>query len=169
MNTSNRASSRSFGAAIIFAAFFAGVLRTGTNLWHAILVLTRAPRAKPPRVRAGTLAAVAVTIAAIVASMFFLDAAASNWARHLPQWVTDPAEEITNFGLSGRFLYPLGFIVLILAALIGPWLPRMTQGVLDVANGTLRLSVYCNWAAEPVRHHCQASDRAGAPLRRPAR
>ena len=132
MNTSNRASSRSFGAAIIFAAFFAGVLRTGTNLWHAIFVLTRAPRAKPPRVRAGTLAAVAVTIAAIVASMFFLDAAASNWARHLPQWVTDPAEEITNFGLSGRFLYPLGFIVLILAALVGPWLPRMTQGVLDV-------------------------------------
>ncbi len=135
MSTSNRASSRSFGPAIIFAAFFAGVQRTGTNLWQAILVLGRAPRAKPPRVRAGALVAVAGTIAVIVASMFFLDAAASDWARHLPQWVVDPAEQITNFGLSGRFLYPLGFIVLFLAAVIGPWLPRMTRGVLATLVG----------------------------------
>jgi membrane-associated phospholipid phosphatase len=130
MSTSNSASSRGFGPAIIFAALFAGVLRIGTNLGRAILILGRAPRARPPRVPTGALAAAAVVVAAIVVSMFLLDAAASDWARHLPQWVTEPADEITNLGLSGRFLYPLGLIILILAALIGPWLPRMTQGLL---------------------------------------
>jgi undecaprenyl-diphosphatase len=130
MSTSNSASSRTFGPAVIFAALFAGVLRIGTNLGQAILVLGRAPRARLPHVPVGALVAMAVMAAAIVASMFLLDAAASDWARHLPQWVTDPADEITNFGLSSRFLYPLGFIILILAALIGPWLSPMTQGVL---------------------------------------
>ncbi len=130
MSTSSSTSSRTFGPAIIFAALFAGALRIGTNLGQAILVIGRAPRAKLPRVRVGALIAVAVIIAAIVASMFVLDAAASDWARHLPQCVIDAADEITNFGLSGRFLYPLGFMILILAALIGPWLTRMTQGVL---------------------------------------
>ncbi len=130
MSTSNSAPSRTFGPAIVFAAFLGGVLRIGANLWQAILVLGRAPRARLPRVPVGALLAVVVIVAAIVASMFLLDAAASDWARHLPQWVTEAADEITNFGLSGRFLYPLGFIILLLAALIGPWLPSTTQGVL---------------------------------------
>lgn len=101
-----------------------------SNLLRWTAVLGRPPRARPPRVHAGTLVAVAVTVAAIVASMFFLDAAASDWARHLPAWLTGPADEITNFGLSDRFLYPLGFILLILAAMMRPSLPTMTQGVL---------------------------------------
>jgi membrane-associated phospholipid phosphatase len=130
MSTSNSASSRTFGPMIVFAAFFAGALRIASNLGQAILVLGRAPRARLPRVPVGALVAVAIMVVVIVASMFFLDAAASDWARHLPQWVTDPADEITNFGLSGRFLYPLGFIILLLAALIGRWLPPLTQGVL---------------------------------------
>jgi membrane-associated phospholipid phosphatase len=102
------------------------------NLARWIVALGRAPRARArlPRIPAAAVFAVVVTIAAIVASMFFLDAAASDWARHLPQWITDPADEITNFGLSGRFLYPLGFLVLFLAACLSPFLPRMTQGVI---------------------------------------
>jgi membrane-associated phospholipid phosphatase len=130
MSTSNGTASRTFRPAIIFAALFAGLLRIGTNLGRAILVLFRAPRMRLPRVPVGALVAAAVIVAAIVASMFLLDAAASEWARHLPQWVTEAADEITNFGLSGRFLYPLGFIILLLAALTGPWLPPLTQGVL---------------------------------------
>ena len=41
-------------------------------------------------------------------------------------------EQITNFGLSGWFLFPFGFVLLCLAALTSPALPRMTQGVLAV-------------------------------------
>ena len=130
MSTRNRGAPQTLGPTVVFGALFAAVQRIATNLWQSILVLGRAPRAKLPAVRGGALVAVAVSIAAIIASMFLLDAAASDWARHLPLWVTEPADEITNFGLSGRFLYPLGFIILILSALIGPRLPSIAQGVL---------------------------------------
>jgi membrane-associated phospholipid phosphatase len=131
MSTSNNAAPRTSSPAIGVAAPVAVLKRTAINLWRSLLVLGRKPRARPPRVGAGVPLAVALTIAVIVASMFFVDARASDWARHLPHWLTDPADEITNFGLSGRFLYPLGFIVIILAALMAPSLPRMTQGVLE--------------------------------------
>ena len=104
--------------------------RTATNLLRWAAALRRPPRARPPRVHAGMWVAVALTLAAIAGSMFFVDAAASDWARHLPPWLTGPAGEITNFGLSSRFLYPLGFILLVLAAVMTPSLPLMTQGVL---------------------------------------
>ncbi len=130
MSTGNSAAPRTLGPTIVFGALFGGVQRMGINLWHSIVVLGRAPRAKLPRMRGGALVAITITVAAIVASMFLLEPAASDWARQLPTWVTEPADEITNFGLSGRFLYPLGFIILLLSALIGPWLPRSTQGVL---------------------------------------
>ncbi len=100
------------------------------NLARWIFVVCRAPRARPPRFRAGALAGLTLAIAVVVASMFLLDTAASDWALQLPKWVTGPADEITNFGLSGRFLYPLGVIILVLAALIGPWLPPLARGVL---------------------------------------
>jgi len=62
--------------------------------------------------------------------MFLLDVSASEWARHLPFWFTESFERITDFGLSGWFLYPLGFILLCLAAATSSALPRPTQGVL---------------------------------------
>jgi membrane-associated phospholipid phosphatase len=130
MSTSNSAAPHTFSPSIAVAALFAALQRLGTNLFRWTLVLARAPRAKPRRIRAGVLGAFVLTVAAVVASMFLLDAAASDWARQLPRWLIERADEITNFGLSSRFLYPLGFILLVLAALAGPSLPRMTQGVL---------------------------------------
>jgi len=100
------------------------------NLGRWSRALARAPQAQPPRPGASAIAATALTVAAIVASMFFLDVSASNWARHLPPPVTAAFEQITDFGLSGWFLYPLGFILLVLAALATPELPRRAQGVL---------------------------------------
>jgi membrane-associated phospholipid phosphatase len=87
-------------------------------------------RAKTPPVRAGAVAAIAVALIASVVSMFFLDTAASDWARHLPRWFVDVFEEITDFGHGSWTLVPLGFIVLCLAAVKSPNLPRMTQGVI---------------------------------------
>jgi undecaprenyl-diphosphatase len=104
--------------------------RIATNLLRWVLVLGRAPRARPPRWSAGANVAIAVTIAAIVASMFFVDTAATEWGRHLPHWLTEAADRITNFGLSGWFLYPLGFILLMLAAVMALSLPQITQGVI---------------------------------------
>jgi membrane-associated phospholipid phosphatase len=130
MSTSNNTALRTFRPAIGLAALVAVAQRIAANLARWSVVLARPPRAQPPRWRPGALVAIALTVAAIVASMFLLDAAASDWARHLPAWLTGSADEITNFGLSGRFLYPLGGILLILAAVMRPSLPFAAQGVL---------------------------------------
>jgi membrane-associated phospholipid phosphatase len=87
----------------------------------------------PANILRPTLQAVAigvVTVFLIVISMFVVDAPGTDWARHLPQGVRDFFERITNFGLSGWFLIPFGFILLCLAAVISPALSRMSQGVL---------------------------------------
>ena len=104
--------------------------RIAINLMRWCRVLVRAPRAKPPPPHAGAIAAVALALAATIASMFLVDVRASEWARHLPLWFTEIFDQITVFGLSGWFLYPLGFILLCLAAIMSAALPRKTQGVL---------------------------------------
>jgi membrane-associated phospholipid phosphatase len=129
MSTSNGTAPRTFSPGIAVTVFFAVLQRAGINLARSIAVLARAPRAKTPRFRVASVFVFILTIAAIVASMFFLDARASDWARHLPAWLTDLTDQITNFGLSSRFLYPIGFILLVLAAVTAPSLPRMTRGV----------------------------------------
>jgi membrane-associated phospholipid phosphatase len=75
-------------------------------------------------------AAIAVALVAIIAAMFVLDAAASHWARGLPRWFVDLFEQITDFGLSGWFLFPFGFVLLFLAAVTSPTLSRRTRAVL---------------------------------------
>lgn len=104
--------------------------RIATNLLRWSRALVRAPRAKPPPPRAGAFAGIAIALVASIASMFLLDATASEWALHLPSSVIAIFDQITDFGLSGWLLYPLGFIILSLAAVSSPALPRMTQGVL---------------------------------------
>ena len=104
--------------------------RIAINLLRGSRALTRAPRANPPRPRATTIAVIALTLVASVVSMFLVDATASEWAQHLPLWFTETFEQITDFGLSGWFLYPLGFIIVSLAVIGARALPRMTQGVL---------------------------------------
>jgi undecaprenyl-diphosphatase len=76
------------------------------------------------------IAILGVTLYVIVASMFLFDAEASDWARTLPRWFVDVFEQITDFGLSGWFIVPSGFVAVCLAALTSAALPRVTQGVL---------------------------------------
>jgi membrane-associated phospholipid phosphatase len=123
------AAARGF-ASIGWAGPFILVQRAAINLARWLAALGRPSRVRPPRPGAGALAAVAATVAAIVVSMFFLDTAASTWALGLPRWLIDGADQVTNFGLSGWFLYPLGAILLVLALARRPSLPAMTQGVL---------------------------------------
>ena len=92
--------------------------------------LAHPPRASCARPSAFARAAILATLVVIVASMFLIDATASEWARHEPNWFRGIFERITDFGLSGWFLFPLGFFLLVLAALISPQSTRLTQGVL---------------------------------------
>jgi undecaprenyl-diphosphatase len=63
--------------------------------------------------------------------MFVIDRRASDWAHALPPWFTDTFEEITNFGRGDWLLVPTGCVVLFLAMVTSPALPRLTQGVLS--------------------------------------
>jgi membrane-associated phospholipid phosphatase len=99
------------------------------NFALGVVALARPPRAKLPAPPGRAVAAVLLTCAAIIASMFLLDRTASDWARHLPGWFIEAFEQITDFGLSGWFLYPLGVILLGLAAVASPASPRLAQGV----------------------------------------
>jgi membrane-associated phospholipid phosphatase len=130
MSTGNNAAPRILTPGIVFAAAASAVQRVPTNLVRWILVLMRPPRRRPPHWPAGFWLATALTIAAIIASMFFLDTTASDWARHLPPQLIEAADQASNFGLSGWFLYPLGVVLLGLAAVMTPSLPRSAQGVL---------------------------------------
>lgn len=127
MSTDSSANPANGRSAIGLSWPFALLQRTGANLARWILALGRPPQARPPRWPVVGTVAIVLTVAVIVASMFFLDAAASTWARGLPQWLTGPADEITNFGQSGWFLYPLGFIFLLLAVIASPKLPSFAQ------------------------------------------
>ena len=72
--------------------------------------------------------AAGVAVAIFLAVMFLFDAAAINGVGHLPRWIVWSFDQITDFGKSGWFLWPLGILFLGLAAL--PSLPRMPQLVL---------------------------------------
>jgi membrane-associated phospholipid phosphatase len=130
MTTSNSAAPRSAWPGLSPAALLALLQRILTNLLHWILVLGRPPRARPPRWSIGGVVAALGIVVVVVTSMFFIDTAAIDWGRHLPRWVNQAADEITNFGRAGVFLYPLGFVLLVLAAIIPPTRSRMAQGVL---------------------------------------
>jgi membrane-associated phospholipid phosphatase len=100
------------------------------NLERWSRILAPPPRLSLFRPHLPAIAASVATLIAVLISMFLLDTAASDWARHEPSWFRAAFEQITNFGLGGWFLFPFGFVLLCLAALISPALPRLTQGVL---------------------------------------
>src|SRR5262249_55662843 len=106
------------------------IQNTLKNFERWIAVLAPAPRAKFLRPTLPGIAGAAATIYVVIGLMFAVDAAATDWAQHLPQSVRDAFERITDFGLSGWFLFPFGFAIVALAVLITPRLSRMSHAVL---------------------------------------
>jgi membrane-associated phospholipid phosphatase len=106
--------------------------RCGAKIVAAIGMLARPARIqvrKPWPLAPQQLAiAAALSVAIFLLVMFVADAAAINAVDHLPDWLKWFFDEITDFGKSGWFLWPLGIIFLALAAL--PNLPRVPQLVL---------------------------------------
>jgi undecaprenyl-diphosphatase len=93
-------------------------------------VLFCAPQVSVVRWSAGVYGAIGLTLIVVVAMMFLLDAAASAWARGLPPLFVALFERITDFGLSGWFLFPFGFVLLCLAAVTSPVWSLRTQAML---------------------------------------
>lgn len=107
--------------------------RCTANVAAAITVLLRPARVQGRAAwpfsgqQIGIAAGVALVI--FLAVMFLLDAAIVNAVGRLPSWIAWSFDQITDFGKSGWFLWPLGVLFLGLAAL--PSLPRLPQLVLD--------------------------------------
>ena len=106
----------------------------GMNLVALFTTLFRRPRpaavrpAWPPfrRLALGT----AVGLMVVAAAMIFLDGRLIGEAQRLPPWVIRTSNEITDFGKSGWFLFPIGFMLIGIAALATSELPRLTRLVL---------------------------------------
>jgi len=64
--------------------------------------------------------AAGIGVAVLLILMVTVDAAAIRGVGHLPRWIVSAFDDITDFGKSGWFLWPLGLMFLALAAL-----PRM--------------------------------------------
>jgi len=73
--------------------------------------------------------AAGVGIAALLFLMVTIDAAAIRGVGHLPRWIVSAFDDITDYGKSGWFLWPLGLIFLALAA-VPPMLTAFSQRVL---------------------------------------
>jgi undecaprenyl-diphosphatase len=106
----------------------------GANLAALFTTLLRRPSPethRPVWPPFGRLALSAVcAVALIAAAMMFLDGRLIEEVRRLPQWLVRMFDVITDFGKSGWFLYPLGFMLIGIAALGTAELPRFTRLVL---------------------------------------
>jgi undecaprenyl-diphosphatase len=106
--------------------------RCAAHVAAGFAMLTRRPRmhGRNPWPLAPQQLAIAAGLAVVIflLVMFLIDAAAINGVGHLPRWIVWFFDQITDFGKSGWFLWPLGILFLGLAAL--PRLPRLPQLVL---------------------------------------
>jgi membrane-associated phospholipid phosphatase len=107
--------------------------RCAANVMKAIALLTRPARAGVSRLwpwasRDMAIAA-GVGVAVILLLMVTIDAAAIRGVGHLPRWVVSAFDDITDYGKSGWFLWPLGLLFLALSAL-PPVLTGLSQRVL---------------------------------------
>ena len=107
--------------------------RLAAHISTSIEVLLRPPRALP-RVSAYSprqwLIGGAVCIAIFLVLLVFIDAASVRSVQRLPHWITWSFDQITDYGKSGWFLWPLGLLFLALAALDQSRLTRVSQAVL---------------------------------------
>lgn len=104
-----------------------------TNVRTALSMLTRPARLRAAWPWISTPRQIAITAGIGIAVLLFLmvtiDAAAIRGVGHLPRWIISAFDDITDFGKSGWFLWPLGLLFLALAAL-PPMLTLVSQRVL---------------------------------------
>lgn len=107
--------------------------RCAANVMTALNLLARPPRVRTPSSAAFSPRALAlgigIAILVFLLLAWTLDAAASRGAGNLPRWIISAFDDITDFGKSGWFLWPLGLLFLALAAL-PPVLAPFSQRVL---------------------------------------
>lgn len=117
------------------------------NAATALAGLMRPPRAAATpvwRAYARLAVGAAAAIAALILIMVFVDVPAIRAARQSPPWLVSTFQVVTEFGLSGWFLFPLGGALIVMALVNAPSLTRTSQLVLaslSVRLGFLFLAI----------------------------
>lgn len=88
------------------------------------------PWRAPHRLAISALVAVIV----LAGTMVLLDVWAITAARRLPHGLIAIFDELTDFGKSGWFLWPVGLALVFIALTAAPSLPRMSRGVLTAIS-----------------------------------
>lgn len=106
--------------------------RCAANVVTALTLLSR-PVQAPARFRSFVprrlAIAAGISVAMILIFIVTIDAAAIRGVRHVPGWIVAFFDDITDYGKSGWFLWPLGLLFVVLAAL-PPVLTPFSQRVL---------------------------------------
>ena len=110
--------------------------RLGSNLAAWLKTLLRPPRVLALRwhplwpLTGRVVVGAAAAIFFVAAAMLALDTGMTERALRLPGWLFAVFEEITDFGKSGWFLWPIGILLLLIATAQSSELPRFAQLVL---------------------------------------
>jgi undecaprenyl-diphosphatase len=91
----------------------------------------RAPAWRAPLIMAAGGIAAAVMV---VTTMALVDVWAIKEAQRLPSWLVAVFGELSDFGKSGWFLVPIALLLLLIAALASPALPRVSRLVLAAVS-----------------------------------
>lgn len=106
--------------------------RCAANVATAVATVTGAAKIHP-RPREASLRPLAIKagiyFAVFLLCMILLDGPVMRGVTHLPRWMIWPFDQITDYGKSGWFLWPLGLLFLALAALPAR-LSRISHAVL---------------------------------------
>ncbi len=110
------------------------------NIRGGLANLVRRPKYAPPPSRQGAAPFVPAwrrlrlqavfAVAAVAIAMLFLDTPLHRVAAGLPEWVVDDAFVVTDFGLSGWILVPVGVPLVLMTLLSSSALDRMSRAVL---------------------------------------
>jgi len=121
--------------------------RLANNIETALHRLARAPRGRVADAwpftweQAGIAAAAALVL--FLVGMIFLDGAAIRGVAHLPRAVVWFFEQVTEFGLGGWFLWPLGLLFVAIMALPAtlPRIPQLVLAAIAVRVGFLFVAI----------------------------
>jgi membrane-associated phospholipid phosphatase len=111
------------------------------NIIVALVALMRAPRpgaafawrASSLRLAVGAI----VVVIAVLVTMAVIDVWAIQAREHLPHWLTGFFGDVTDSGKSGWFLVPSALLLIAIALLASPALPRMSRLVLSAISARL--------------------------------
>lgn len=125
------------------------VRRTLDNIGGGFAGLLRPPRAmlgvRAPQIEARfAAAAVLMVMVAAAWQMVLFDTSAAAAVRHLPQWLVRTLDEMTDFGRSSVFLWPIAIVLLelaVIAALESRRLNRLVVAALSVRLSYIFLAI----------------------------